>query len=120
MLVAARLMRCILIDHARKTKAAKRNGDGHEIPIEEATALLSQNPDPADLNDALQALEKLHPRAGLVVELRFFAGLTEEETARVLGVSAVPVKREWMFARAWLRELLSRQLSRQSGDPATS
>jgi RNA polymerase sigma factor (TIGR02999 family) len=107
MLVAARLMRRILIDHARKTKAAKRNGNGPAIPIEEAASCLSQNPDPIALNDALQALEKLHPRAARIVELRFFAGLTEEETARVLGISVTTVKREWAFARAWLLDLLS-------------
>jgi RNA polymerase sigma factor (TIGR02999 family) len=105
LIVAARQMRRLLIDHARTAGAAKRDGRGRVISLNEAALLpLAHNPGPVELNDALQGLEKLHPRAGQVVELRFFAGLTEEEVAHALGVSATTVKREWKFARAWLYE----------------
>jgi RNA polymerase sigma factor (TIGR02999 family) len=105
LIVAARQMRRILIDHARAAVSAKRNGNGRAVSLEEATPLLlMSDPDLIDLHEALQGLEKLYPRAGQVVELRFFTGMTEEEIAKTLGVSATTVKREWKFARAWLYE----------------
>ena len=101
--VAARQMRRLLVDHARAAGTAKRNGYGRAASLEEAELLpLTRNPEWIELDEALQSLEKLHPRVGRVVELRFFAGMTEEETAKALGVSATTVKREWKFARAWL------------------
>ncbi|MGH9836355.1 MAG: ECF-type sigma factor [Blastocatellia bacterium] len=101
--VAARQMRRLLIDHARTAGAAKRDGRERVASLEEADFLpLTRNPDLIELEEALQGLEKLHPRVGRVVELRFFAGMTEEEAAKALGVSATTVKREWKFARAWL------------------
>ena len=103
LIIAARQMRRILIDHARATVSAKRNGNGLAVSLEEAPILpLMKDPDLIDLNEALHGLEKLYPRAGQVVELRFFTGMTEEEIAKTLGVSATTVKREWKFARAWL------------------
>jgi RNA polymerase sigma-70 factor, ECF subfamily len=103
LIVAARQMRRILIDRARLKNAVKREGHRNTIPIEEALAFSSiPNPDLIALNDALQELEKIRLRACQVVELRFFVGLTEEEAAKVLGVSATTVKREWNFAKTWL------------------
>lgn len=107
LIVAARQMRRLLIDHARTSRAAKHNG--RRAPLEEAALLpVPGDPDLVALDEALQSLEKLRPRAGQVVELRFFVGLTEEEIARVLGVSATTVKREWKFARAWLYDEMQR------------
>src|SRR5574341_377864 len=101
--VAARQMRRLLVDHARSAGTAKRNSGGRAASLEEAESLpLARNPEWIELDEALQSLEKLHPRVGLVVELRFYAGMTEEEVAKALGVSATTVKREWKFARAWL------------------
>lgn len=105
--IVSRQMRRILIDRARGAAAAKRDGGAHGLPLEEAEFLSPlSDPDLAALDDALQDLEKLRPRACQVVELRFFGGLTEEETAQVLQVSASTVKREWKFARAWLLQQL--------------
>lgn len=103
MIVAARQMRRILIDHARAAKAVKRNGGEGFVPLEERTLLtFTSNPDPSELNELLQDLERLYPRAGEIVNLRFFVGLTEGEVAKVLDISETTVKREWKFARAWL------------------
>ncbi|MDQ3013356.1 MAG: ECF-type sigma factor [Acidobacteriota bacterium] len=103
LIVAATQMRRLLIDHARAAATTKRDGRGRSVPLEEAAALpLANTPDLVALDDALQDLEKLRPRACQVVELRFFGGLTEDEAARVLEVSATTVKREWKWAKAWL------------------
>jgi RNA polymerase sigma-70 factor, ECF subfamily len=108
LVVAARQMRRLLIDHARTAKAAKHNGS--RAALEEAALLPRLNdPDLVALDEALQALEKLRPKAGQVVELRFFAGLTEAEIARVLGLSVTTIKREWKFAKAWLYDELQRR-----------
>jgi RNA polymerase sigma factor (TIGR02999 family) len=102
-IIAARQMRRILIDHSRAAAAGKRNGNGRRVPLEEAAKLPAPgNVDLIALNEALEALERVHPRMCKVVELRYFGGLTEEETAKVLGVSATTVKREWQFAKTWL------------------
>ncbi len=101
--VAAESMRRILVDHARRRLAGKRGGGVVTVALREGMDW----PDGRDLNiveldDALQALARLDPQQSKVVELRFFAGLSVEETAEVLGVSATTVKREWRMARAWL------------------
>lgn len=104
---AARAMRRVLVDHARKRNAAKRGGgvdkitlDGLEIAApESAVDLLA-------LNEALEELALAGPRLGRIVELRYFGGLSIEETAAVMEVSAATVKRDWQFARAWLQERL--------------
>lgn len=112
LIIAARQMRRLLIDHARTTRAAKHNGRGRRAPLEEAALLpVPSAPDLVALDEALQSLEKLRLRAGQVVELRFFIGLTEAEIARVLGVSVTTVKREWKFARAWLYDEMQRRAS---------
>lgn len=106
--VAAEVMRKVLIDHARARKAEKRDG-GERILIEETVSITTEKPiDLLNLEDALSALEKLDPRQAKLVELRFFGGLSIEETAYLLGVSSTTVKREWSFAKAWLQRELVR------------
>jgi len=105
--LCGRLMRHILVDAARARKFAKRAGGGVRVAFDEAILpLASRDPDVVALDDALTALEDMDPRKSRVVELRFFAGLSVEETAAVLGVSTDPVSRDWKFAKPWLyREL---------------
>ena len=105
--VAAQAMRRILVDHARKHRAAKRGGgdrrvplDDVELPIEDRAELL------VALNEALERLAALDSRLAQVVECRYFGGLTEEETAAALGVTARTVRRDWVKARGWLHEEL--------------
>jgi RNA polymerase sigma factor (TIGR02999 family) len=104
--VAARTMRRILVDHARKQKAAKRGGGGKVTLHEDLVAEDAMEIDVLALEDALVKLCELDERAHQVVELRFFAGLDVAETAAVLGVSEPTVKRDWRFARAWLGRAL--------------
>ena len=101
--VAARQMRRILIDHARAQRTDKRGGGAITVSLAEAQVWVGrQEPDLLELDEALARLEKMDARAAQVVELRFFGGLQEKESAEVLGVSAATVKRDWEFARAWL------------------
>ncbi len=107
--VAARAMRRILVDHARKRKAAKRGGGASRVPLDR----LPELPDERDawlaaLDDVLADLERLDARQAQVVELRFFGGLTIQETAATLGVSHATVERDWKVARAWLARELGR------------
>ena len=100
--IAARLIREILVNHARRHKAAKR-GHGNKVTLELAEVSVPEpEVDLLALNEALEKLAALDPRQCRVVELRFFGGLTEEEIAGVLGVSPITVKREWRTARAML------------------
>ena len=102
---AARIMRHVLVDHARARGYAKRGGGGLRISIEDGAAAVlaaERAPDLVALDEALDRLERLDPRQHQVVELRFFGGLSVEETAEALGVSAITVKRDWRSARAWL------------------
>jgi len=105
--VAARLMRRILVDHARQRAARKRGG--HDLRLTLAGEIAAPDVRTVDLvalDAALEKLEALEPRQARVVELRFFGGLTREETAEALDVAAVTVKRDWIAARAFLfREL---------------
>lgn len=111
--IAAQAMRRILIDHARRRGAQKRGGDAVHVALEDSDAAAGVA-EPLgvaaeDLNDALDRLAALDERQARVVELRFFTGLSVEETAEVLGISAATVKRDWTLARAWLhRELKGR------------
>jgi RNA polymerase sigma-70 factor (ECF subfamily) len=107
--VAARLMRHILVDHARAKRNLKRGGGLQRVPLTDA--LVGWSPPAHDvvaLNDALESLATIDPRRSRVVELRFFGGLSVEETAAVLNVSAETVMRDWKLARAWLRRELAR------------
>jgi RNA polymerase sigma factor (TIGR02999 family) len=110
--VAANLMRQILVNHARQRNAAKR-GAGRKVALEEdAAAVRPREIDLIALDEALSRLAVLDPRQSRIVELRFFAGLTEEEIAEVLGVSVITVKRDWRIARAALYHELGEQSRR--------
>jgi RNA polymerase sigma factor (TIGR02999 family) len=101
--VSAQLMKQILVEHARRRRAAKREG-GYKVTLDGAEPLLKERTvDLVALDDALQNLARLDPRQSQIVELRFFGGLTVEETAEALKISATTVKREWTTARLWLR-----------------
>jgi RNA polymerase sigma factor (TIGR02999 family) len=106
--IAARLMRRILVDEARKRDSAKRGGTTIQVPIDEVTTLAQkQAANVVALDDALKTLETIDPRQCEIVELRFFGGLSIEETADVLKLSPGTVMRDWTFARAWLRNEMS-------------
>ena len=106
--VAARLMRQILVDHARVRQAGKRGGLVEKLPLDQALELSpARSRELIELDDALESLGRLDPQQARVVELRFFGGLTVEETAEVLGISPRTVKRDWVVARAWLHGELS-------------
>lgn len=101
--VAAHLMRRILVDHARRHRAAKRGGAALKVSWDDAIVPAEERADElVGLDDALNQLAAMDPRQGRVVALRVFSGLTVEETAEVLGVSAATMKREWTTAKAWL------------------
>jgi RNA polymerase sigma-70 factor, ECF subfamily len=104
---AAGVMRRILVDHARRRNADKREGFRNAIALDEATVFnQTGTSDLLALDAALDKLATLQSRQSKIVELRFFGGLSEEETAAVLGVSARTVKRDWRIARAWLHNEL--------------
>ena len=106
--VCARLMREILVQYARRRNAAKRDG-GYKLTLDLANALpQGRNLDLIALDDALQELAKLDPQQSRIVELRFFGGLSIEETSHVLGISAATVKRHWTTARVWLHDEINR------------
>lgn len=101
--VASRLMRQVLVDHARAHRTAKRGG-GLKLELQDAIAeQKTRNVDLIDLDNALTELARLDPQQCKIVEMRFFGGLSIEDTAEVMGISATTVKREWATARAWLR-----------------
>ncbi|MGD0050051.1 MAG: sigma-70 family RNA polymerase sigma factor [Bryobacteraceae bacterium] len=103
--VSAQLMRRILVEHARRHNL-KRGGEVQQVSLEEAAVVGDRNTDLVALDDAMNVLARLDPRKVQVVEMRFFGGLSVEETAEVLKVSAVTVMRDWSTAKAWLyREL---------------
>jgi RNA polymerase sigma factor (TIGR02999 family) len=107
--MAAQMMRQILIDHARKSAAAKRGGDTVTVVFDEASdsAGPKTNLDLIALDDAMNQLAALDPRQCKVVELRFFGGLSIEETAEAVEVSPATAKREWATARLWLRRAMN-------------
>jgi RNA polymerase sigma factor (TIGR02999 family) len=107
--IAAQIMRRILVDHARTRQAAKRGGSAIRLPLEEAMAVMpAQDLDFVALDEALLRLAAMDPQQSHIVELRFFSGLSVEETAKVLDVSERTVKRDWNVAKAWLRRELSK------------
>lgn len=111
--VAARLMREILIDHARRRQAGKRDG-GERVTLFTNLPAQEDALDALDLEQALQRLEAIAPDKARVVELRFYGGLSIEDTAEAMGISPATVKRHWQTARIWLFDALSR--SREGGD----
>lgn len=106
--VGAQMMRRILVDHARGKQRQKRGGGWRRVFLQEPLTLSPErDEDVVALDDALQKLEKLHPRQARMIELRFFGGLTVEECARVLDVSERTIRNDWRTAKAWLRRELS-------------
>jgi RNA polymerase sigma-70 factor (ECF subfamily) len=106
--VAARAMRQILIDHARRRAAAKRGGDLCRVTMrEDVTPIADSDPEMLDLDEALKRLAAMDERQSGIVELRFFGGMTVEEVSHVLEVSKTTVETEWRMARAWLRRELT-------------
>lgn len=107
--IAAQLMRRILVDYARRRKAAKRGGGATVVEFQDSlTPQAKRSVDLVVLDDILTRLEEFDARAVRLVELRYFGGLTIEETAEVLEVSPATVKREWATARAWMHRELTR------------
>ena len=106
--VAARMMRHILVDYARGRQRAKRGAGGVKVELsDEAVVTETQAEHVVDLNDALERLAELDRRASQVVELKYFGGMNYDEIGEVLSVSAITVRRDWEFAKAWLHKALS-------------
>jgi RNA polymerase sigma factor (TIGR02999 family) len=107
--VSARIMRCILVDHARSRGSAKRGGGAYTIGLDEAVlSAENQNVNLIALDEALSRLRVHDRRAGQVVELRFFGGLSVEETGQVLKIAPATVKRDWTIAKAWIYREMNR------------
>ncbi|MGH9801738.1 MAG: sigma-70 family RNA polymerase sigma factor [Blastocatellia bacterium] len=108
--VSAQIMRRILVDHARSRQMAKRGGDARQVDLEEALMVSDERAaDVVALDDALKALAEFDERKCRMVELRFFGGLSIEETAEVLGVSPGTVMRDWTLAKAWLQREIEKE-----------
>lgn len=107
--VAARIIRGILVDHYRAQHAGKRGGETGKEPLSESIPAPAGSDviDLLDLDAALHELERLDPQQARIVELRYFAGLSIEETAHVLNISPATVKRDWLVAKAWIRRRLT-------------
>lgn len=101
--IAANLMRRILVDHARRRDAEKRGGSQMRLTLDEGLTVKESDVDLLAIDEALDRLGEIDPQQARIVELRFFSGLTVEDTATALGVSPKTVKRDWSVARAWLR-----------------
>lgn len=114
--IAARVMRQVLVDHARGRNALKRGSAEVRVPLEgiDVPATGAADIDLVALDDALERLARLDERQARIVELRFFGGLTVEETAAVIGASERTVKRDWQMSRAWLKRELARGTSSSS------
>ena len=109
--VAAQIMRHILIDHARSHCYAKRGGGARKVPLEEVMAVDDKRAEElVALDDALKELATIDSRKSRIIELRFFGGLSIEETAEALNISPITVTRDWRSAKAWLRREMSREL----------
>lgn len=110
--IAAQIMRHLLVDRARTRRYSKRGGGAHQVTLDEI-AIISreQDADLMALDEALARLVYVDERKSKIVELRYFGGLSAEETAEVLGVSAITVKREWLKAKAWLYRELKQEIS---------
>jgi RNA polymerase sigma-70 factor (ECF subfamily) len=107
--VAAQLMRQILVDHARRHRASKRGGAQQKLALDEAVDYSQpRDLDLVALDDALTALAQFDERQSRIVELRFFGGLTIDETAEALGISPATVKVDWSMAKAWLRQQVTK------------
>ena len=108
--LAAQMMRRILVNHALRRHAAKRGGHANRVPLDEAIDVLeARQVDVVALDAALRTLDALDARQSQIVELRFFGGLTVDETAEVAGISPASVKREWAAAKLWLLREIDRK-----------
>ncbi|MEO8383202.1 MAG: sigma-70 family RNA polymerase sigma factor [Acidobacteriota bacterium] len=108
--VAAQIMRNILVDHARRRQSEKRGGGLQRVTLDGTmVADVNDRIDVILLDDALTRLEAIFPQQGRIVELRYFSGMTIEETAEALRISPATVKREWTLARAWLRRAMNEE-----------
>lgn len=107
--IASQAMRRILVDHARTRHRDKRGGAASDLPLDEAFQIGApqKSVDLVALDEALQQLEQLDKRQARIVELRYFSGLTNDETAEVLGISNATVRNDWSMAKAWLYEQLA-------------
>jgi RNA polymerase sigma-70 factor, ECF subfamily len=113
--VAAHVMRQILVEYARSRQAGKRGGALEKLPLDEALEFSpGKSRELMELDEALKSLERIDPQQARVVELRFFGGMTVEETAAEIGVSPRTVKRDWRVARAWLYAELSGGAAKQT------
>jgi RNA polymerase sigma factor (TIGR02999 family) len=111
--VAAQMMRRILVDHARSHLYAKRGGGAQKLTLDEAIATPQERElDLVALDDALTTLARVDPQQSRIIELRFFGGLTIQETAEVIGISPATVKRDWNMAKAWLYGEISNRFSK--------
>ena len=114
--LSATAMRRVLLDNARKHVSAKR-GKGEKISLEDAAEIsVESNENLIALDIALQELEEIDERQSKIIELRYFGGLTIEETAEVLKISPATVKREWVFARAWLYQKMSAECGERNAE----
>ncbi len=114
--VTARMMRAILVDHARARKTAKRGSGGVTVTLAEGQAATpAPEVDVLDLHAALEELEQFDAKQSRIVELRYFGGLTVEETAEVMGISPSTVKREWVLAKTWIRRRMTQPERRDEG-----
>jgi RNA polymerase sigma factor (TIGR02999 family) len=118
--MAAGIMRQVLVDHAREKQALKRDSGLKVELTPELTPVVARELDMLALEQALEGLAKLDPRQSRIVELRFFAGLSIEEAAEILGISRATVKRDWLTARAWLQRQLLDEDEGQAGAGAES
>jgi RNA polymerase sigma factor (TIGR02999 family) len=115
--VAARIMRHLLIDHARAHRYAKRGGGAQRVSLDEAVAITPEmSLDLLALDEALTRLATIDERKVVIVELRYFSGLSAEETAEAMSISEITVKREWLKAKAWLY----RELRQETGATSNS
>lgn len=107
--IAAQAMHRVLVDYALSRRAAKRGGGRHKVPFDEAMLVSAEQAEEVlALHDALTGLEQMQPRLAQIVECRYFAGMSIEETAEALDISPATVKRAWTLARAWLNRELAR------------
>ena len=114
--IASRLMRRILVDLARAHKRAKRGGGALEVSLDEASIVSSERAaELVALDEALTNLAEIDPRKSQVVELRFFGGMSVEETAEAMRLSPITIKREWSAAKAWLYREIGKEPSGESG-----
>jgi RNA polymerase sigma-70 factor, ECF subfamily len=108
--IASQMMRRILVDHARSRHYKKRGGDTHLVSLDQAVVVSPERAaEVVALDDALTSLAEIDPRKSHMVEMRFFGGLSIEETAEVLGLSPGTVMRDWTLAKAWLRREISKE-----------